>query len=184
LAVDRPAQPIVAPTVVPPDVMPRDVMPRDVMPGDALSNDAQLDDALHRVLARHHGLDLETEIRGLVGNAAAWELRRLGPAVQRIWRDVRWIARVGARRFDDVLDLVFEENGGLVVVDYTLRDRSSCSTAREAADQELRRLAVAASGIPVHEVGTFFLRTGDYIALTVGLTSAGESVDSPGEITG
>ena len=154
------------PTDVPPVVVASSVLASSVSASSAASDDARLDDLVHRVLARHQGLDLETEIRGLVGNAAAWELRRLGPGVQRIWRDVRWIARVGSRLFDEVLDLVFEENGGLVVVDYTLRDRSSCSAVSAAADHERRRLAVSATGIPVREVGTFFLRTGDYIALT------------------
>ena len=76
-----------------------------------------------------------------------------------------------------VIDLVFREPGGWVIVDYKTDDREgeSVEPLVEHYAGQIRLYAEAWAGItgePVSEIGLYFVRTGQYRAVTAAAAGA------------
>jgi len=139
------------------------------------------------------GLLVDPELRRLAGIHAraerigerADDVERLvltalsSPTVQaafatgRPHREVYVATTVGAVVLDGYVDLCYEEEGGLTVVDYktdTVRDRAEVETSAEHHSLQAAAYALAlgdATGLPVHRCVLVFLSPGRPIELEV-----------------
>ena len=87
-----------------------------------------------------------------------------GPERRRAWREVPFVLNLQGKLVEGMIDLVFQEGGGLVIVDYKT-DRGMMRPFPGAGRYELqgRIYALAlteASGLPVQEVSFLFVRSG------------------------
>jgi hypothetical protein len=79
-------------------------------------------------------------------------------AAPRHWRGVRIVQNFGDTTVEAALDLVFESESGLVLVQCTTAPSGAAATP----DLELGGFMLAQSGRAVHEAGTLFLHDGSY----------------------
>ncbi|MFQ5600276.1 MAG: 3'-5' exonuclease, partial [Candidatus Krumholzibacteriia bacterium] len=112
-----------------------------------------------------HALGTKDEVLGLVGAVRRSEIESRAVSARGLWRGVRLTTRVGAHLIEALLDLVFEEDDGFTVVDYSTSAPGDQTRALEEEALELRALALAATGRRVREAGTFFLRVPRYVPL-------------------
>ena len=117
-----------------------------------------------RAQARAEGIPLRAdEIAELARAAVGSGIARRAVASGRFWREVPVAAPVGDGALEGFIDLLFEEDDGLVVVDYKTDAVGAEDTADAARGYELQAGAYAlaierAVGRPVKEIVFLFLR--------------------------
>jgi len=94
--------------------------------------------------------------------SAVWARARSAPAM---WSGVRLTALFAFTTLTALLDLVFEEEDGCVLVDCTAAASDVLQTQARAQALTLRALLLRRSGRRVREAGTLFIRSGIYESL-------------------
>ena len=112
-----------------------------------------------------------TEVAALVRTAVDSPAVRRAMAAPRFWREVPVAVPVGEGVLEGFVDLLFEEEGGLVLVDYKTDAADSEHLESAAARYRLQGGAYAlalgrATGMPVKEVIFLFLHAGHPVTMT------------------
>ncbi|MDR2390678.1 MAG: UvrD-helicase domain-containing protein [Planctomycetota bacterium] len=168
--------------VLPPDdVLARGEMLHCLL--EAFASAADTGDLIGRAaeLLREHGLpdDEAGEMARIVLAAHTSEIWRRAAAADRVYREAPYFLPVsgpdGKERLErGVIDLVFRETDGWVVVDYKTGGSRSGIDPREAAREHAPQLTAYArawsrlTDEPVKETGVYFLRAGLYVAVGSG----------------
>ncbi len=121
-----------------------------------------------RELARELKLD-EKEAEAalkMIRGAMGMEIFSRAEAAERSWRELPVLMIEGGRLLRGVADLVFEEAGGLIVVDFKTDAVAAGETQKRAEHYRPQGTAYAmalegAAGLPVREVVFAFLRAGE-----------------------
>ena len=136
-----------------------------------LSSGAGIDETA-RAQAAAEGIPRRwTEVAGLVRAAVSSATVRRAMAAPRFWREVPVAVPVGDGVLEGFVDLLFEEDGGLVLVDYKTDAADSEHLESAAARYRLQGGAYAlalgrATGRPVKEVVFLFLHAGRPVTMT------------------
>jgi ATP-dependent helicase/nuclease subunit A len=123
-------------------------------------------------LAPSFGLDPEAAQRAgaAARNALALPVMQRARAAARLWRELPvWLPQEGDL-IEGVVDLVFEEDGGLVVVDYktdhVAAGQALAQAAHHAPQLQLYGRALAlATGVPVRDRLVLFTTLGQAVAV-------------------
>jgi ATP-dependent exoDNAse (exonuclease V) beta subunit len=103
---------------------------------------------------------------GMIRGAMGMEIFRRAEAAERCWRELPVLMIEGGCLLRGVADLVFEEAGGLIVVDFKTDAVAAGETQKRAEHYRPQGTAYAmalegAAGLPVREVVFAFLRAGE-----------------------
>jgi hypothetical protein len=100
--------------------------------------------------------------RHLVRRALQSDWMQRARRAPRSWTALHLSQAAGVAVLHGVLDLVFDEGSGCLVLDFTTRERSPGASAERHRALALRCRLLQQAGQPVLETGTFFLREGVY----------------------
>ncbi len=116
--------------------------------------------------AMHQGTVAQVEnARKLVLQVFGASVLARARAARAMWTGVRLTAAFAATTLTALLDLVFEEENGCVLVDCTATAREAVPAEARARALTLRALLLRRSGRCVREAGTLFLASGIYECL-------------------
>ena len=123
-------------------------------------------------LAQNMGLDAEAAARAAEAAARALALPVMERArkARRVWRELKLWLPEGEELIEGAADLVFEEEDGLVVVDYKTdhitQDQKLAQAAHHAPQLQLYGRGLArATGQPVRERLVLFTTLGETVAV-------------------
>ncbi len=143
----------------------RESAPRDGM--DA----AEFGTEVHRHLA---GLldDPPPEVRRVAACFFRHELGRRAAGAPRVQKEMSFVFAVGEHLLRGTVDLLFEEGGERILVDYktdrTAPERLAAAARRYAAQLQLYAAGLAKAGKPVDRAAVFYLRPGTPVDIDVG----------------
>ncbi|MDR1612695.1 MAG: UvrD-helicase domain-containing protein [Planctomycetota bacterium] len=146
---------------------------------DALGAGSLKDRAARLLRLAELSADLADDVVGMVAAARRSAIWRRAAAAARQFRELPFtMTRDGVDGVREVvrgvIDLVFEENDGWVVVDYKT-DRQAAGDARAQAERHRGQVETYARAVEgmlprarVKETGILYLRTGEYVPLSAG----------------
>lgn len=141
---------------------------------------AEFGELVHRHLAGQLP-DAQPAVRRLAKQFHEHRLGRRADRAERVQREMSFVFTVGEHLLNGTIDLLFEEGGKSVLVDYKTDrvpdKRMKSSAAGYAPQLQLYAAGLAKSGNPVDRAVLFYLRPGKCVDVDIGEAALGRSTD-------
>ena len=141
---------------------------------------AEFGDQVHRCLAGQLP-DAKPAVRRLARQFHEHGLGRRADSAQSVQREMSFVFTVGEHLLSGTIDLLFEEGGESVLLDYKTDrvrgKRIESSAANHALQLQLYAAGLAKSGNPVDRAVLFYLRPGKSVDVDIGEAALGRSKD-------